>query len=92
MGSPVRLLSAVTAASSLHMNEAWLAIASAGLNGSRRPSPFPSMPSPSQVPGMNWDRPCAPAGLTALGFHPDSCSSWGASRGAVMPGQVWAAC
>ncbi len=23
---------------------------------------------------MNWLMPCAPAGLTALGFHPDSCS------------------
>ena len=32
---------------------AWLAVASAGLNGLRMRSASPSTPSPVQVPGMN---------------------------------------
>jgi hypothetical protein len=73
------------------MKEAWLAIASAGLKGSRIPSPSPSTPSPAHVPGMNWASPCAPTGLTAFGFQPLSASSCAARSGAVTPGHVCAA-
>src|SRR5699024_12211349 len=39
----------------------------------------------SQVPGMNCVSPSAPTGLTASGFHPDSCSIWAASKSTDSP-------
>ena len=73
------------------MKPAWLAIASAGSKGSRTPSPSPSMLCATHVSGMNCARPWAPTGLTAREFQPDSCWSWAASSGAVMPLHVRAA-
>ena len=91
MGSPETSPLAIqssTAARLAHIRWPWEMMASAGSWTSARPSPLPSRPYWSQVPGMNCEIPCAPAGEWALGFQPDSASICAAMRLGVIPSQI----
>jgi hypothetical protein len=62
-------------------------MAAAGSNGLS-----PGRDQVGQVPGMNWLMPSAPAGLTASGCQPDSCSICAAMTEGAAAAQRAPAC